>query len=276
MYGSLQQYGGVIGAATGSNRRFNEFDAVFGLTSTGYADYYAGTIAVERRVTQGVTILGSYTWSQARDNVTGQRSARVEDRLSPLPDDPSWSEGVSDFDVPHRLAATVSLELPGKLPVTIAARGRYRSGLPFTPGYRAGVDINGDGSSGNDPAFLGSAIPGMAELVSMNDCLSSQAGGIAERNSCREDPVQSIDLHASLGMNTGGRRLALVVDAFNLVNSESGVVDRAALLIDSSRSATVDGGGRLVLPVVANEGFGTLLSRRSDPRMVRLGVRMEF
>ncbi len=276
VYGTLRQYGGVIGAARGSNRRFDEFDAVFGLTSTGYSDYYAGTIALERRVTQGVTVLGSYTWSQARDNVTGQASAHIEDRLSPLPADPAWAEGVSDFDVPHRLAATVSLDLPGKMPVEIAARGRYRSGLPFTPGYRAGVDINGDGAAGNDPAFLGASIPGMAELVSANACLSSQAGAIVARNSCREDPVQSLDLHASLGLDTGGRRLALVVDAFNLVSSESGVVDRAALLIDPTRSTTVDGGGQLVLPVVANNNFGTLLSRRSDPRIVRLGIRMEF
>ncbi|MBA2291733.1 MAG: TonB-dependent receptor [Gemmatimonadales bacterium] len=276
VYGSLRQYGGVIGAATGSNRRFDEFDAVFGLTSTGYADYYAGTIAVERRVTQGVSVLGSYTWSQARDNVTGQASANIEDRLSPLPDDPAWAEGISDFDVPHRLAATVSLDLPGKLPAEIAARGRYRSGLPFTPGYRAGVDINGDGAAGNDPAFLGASVPGMAELVAANACLSSQAGAIAARNSCREDPVHTLDLHASLGLDAGGRRIALVVDAFNVISSESGVVDRAALLIDPTRGTTVDGGGRLVLPVVANDGFGTLLSRRSDPRIVRLGIRMEF
>lgn len=277
VYGSLRQYGGVIGAATGSNRRFDEFDAVFGLTSTGYVDYYAATIAVERRVARGLTVLGSYTWSQARDNMPGQASANVEDALSPLPDAREWDIGVSDFDVPHRLAATASLAVPGKMPVIVAVRGRYRSGLPFTPGYRAGVDINGDGASGNDPAFLGASIPGMAELVSANGCLSSQAGAIAARNSCREDPVQSLDLHASLGVQLAGtRELALVVDAFNLVSSESGVVDRAALLIDPMRDISVDGSGKVVLPVLANPGFGTLLSRRSDPRIVRFGIRMEF
>jgi hypothetical protein len=276
VYGSLRQYGGVVGAATGSNRRFDAFDAAFVLTSTGYADYYTGTLAVERRVTQGVTVLGSYTWSQARDNVTGQASPRIEDRLSPLPEDPEWDSGVSDFDVPHRLAATVSLALPGRMPVTIAARARYRSGLPFTPGYRTGVDVNGDGAGGNDPAFLGASVPGMSELIAANSCLSSQAGSIVARNSCREDPVQSLDLHASVGVNAGGGRLAFVVDAFNLINSESGLVDRAAVLVDPSRDITVDGGGRLVIPVVANEGFGTLLSRRSDPRILRFGIRMEF
>ena len=276
VFGVLRQYGGIIGATTGTNRRFDQFDAVYGLTSTGYADYYAGTIAIERRASQGVTLLGSYTYSQARDNLTGQASSHAEDQLLPLPGNPEWAEGTSDFDVPHRFAATVSVGLPGKLPVEFAARGRYRSGLPFTPGYRGGVDINGDGSSGNDPAFLSASTPGMAELASANTCLAGDGGSIAARNSCREDPVHALDLHASVGLGGTGRRLAVMVDAFNVVSSEAGVVDRAALLVDPARATVVDGGGRLVIPVIANAGFGTLLSRRSDPRVVRLSIRMEF
>src|SRR5690606_30255587 len=80
-------------------------------------------------------------------------------------DDRDWADGRSDFDVPHRLAVGAELRLPILAGVSIAGVYRYQSGYPFTPGFRDGVDMNGDGSGRNDPAFVDNAIPGTDELV---------------------------------------------------------------------------------------------------------------
>ena len=76
--------------------------------------------------------------------------------------------------MPHRFVAGAVLDLSG---ASISAVYRQSSGRPFTPGYRRGVDVNGDGSGWNDPAF----IPAPGELGSLADleCLAENAGGFA-------------------------------------------------------------------------------------------------
>ncbi len=158
VWGSLQQYGALIVPAVGSNRRFSEFDMVYGLSSTGYDDDYEATVSLDRQLARGLSVDVSYTWSRTRDNRPGAYAPNPADRLSPFPDGlngASWDIGTSDLDIPHRAVATVQYASGGAMPLTLAARYRYRSGLPFTPGFPQGVDVNGDGSGGNDPAFIG-------------------------------------------------------------------------------------------------------------------------
>jgi hypothetical protein len=136
------------------------------------------------------------------------------------------------------------------------------------------VDVNGDGAS-NDPAFLES---GLSSALSAAGCTGG-TNSFAERNSCREDAAHSLDLRASIGLPVrapDGSRLTLVFDAFNLVSSDVGVVDRALVLIDPSGTLGVDGQGNVTLPLVANPNFGNLISRRNDPRLFRIGLRMEY
>ncbi|MBP7621695.1 MAG: hypothetical protein KA745_12055, partial [Gemmatimonadales bacterium] len=142
------------------------------------------------------------------------------------------------------------------------------------PGYRQGVDINGDGSGGNDPVALTGAPAGLAAVLANAHC-SSAGSGVAERNSCREDAVASLDLSLALRLGAGGRRIALTLDAFNVVGSATGVVDRAALLVDPTGTITTSAAGRTVVPMVVNDNFGTLLSRRGEPRTLRIGLRVE-
>jgi len=278
IWGDLEQYGGVIAAAPGSNRRFDEFDHVFGLASTGFADYQEATISLERRAGRGLTLLAGYTWSRTEDNLPGQLSADPADRLAPFDgvlDGAAWEDGRSDLDVPHRVALTAMWEAPHSSGLRVAARWHWRSGLPFTPGFRAGVDANGDGSSRNDPVAPGS-VAGLSNVLSAAGCSGTTVGGFATRNSCREAAVQGLDLHAAIGLPLGiGRRISLTVDLFNLGASEVGIVDRAAVLVDPTGTISFDQAGRTVLPLIANERFGQLLARRGDPRMLRIGLRAE-
>jgi hypothetical protein len=274
VYGRLVRQGALVSPAPGSNRRFGTFDQVFGLVSNGYASYYELSATLERRLARGLTVVAGYTFSKTEDNTPGLVSGNPADQVNPFPEGiggVDWTVGRSDFDVPHRLMLSGEYVTGGRTPLTLGARYRLRSGLPFTPGLAPGVDINGDGSSANDPVFLGAVGGGLAGC-------SGGVGGFAARNSCRGDMVQGLDLRLSVGLPVGAAYgLALTVDAFNVVATETGVIDRAAALVDPNGPFSVDAlTGAVSVPLVANPNFGSLLSRRGEPRLVRVGLRLEY
>lgn len=281
-YGSLVKQGGMISAAPNSNRQFTGFDLVSGIVSSGFSDYYAVTATIERRSERGLGFRAAYTYSRTNDNWLLGPSGDPTDQLSPFPEEAAgsgeWADGRSDLDIPHRVSILADYTFPGRSGFSIGVRYRYRSGLPFTPGFRPGVDMNGDGSGNNDPAFLDASLPGATELFDQHECLSNQAGGFAERNSCREDGVHALDLRVSLGipMKMMGGGLRLVVDAFNLVSSDAGIVDRAVYLVDPTQPLATGPGGAVVVPLLANPDFGKLLARRGLPRIVRFGLKVDY
>lgn len=281
VYGTLVQQGGLVTAAPGTNRRFQDYDQVHGLSPTGYADYYEFTALLERRVAQGLSAAVSYTFSTTTDNVPGSMAMDPADQLNPFPDGlngADWSDGTSDFDVPHRVAASAEYRSGGRTPVTLGARWRYRSGLPFTPGFRPGVDLNGDGAGNNDPAYLDAGISGLQAALAGADC-DIATNVFAVRNSCRAEAAHGLDLRLAVGLPIvarDGSRLSLTVDAFNVVSSAVGIVDRALVLVDPNGALAVDGQGNVSVPLVANPDFGKLSSRRNDPRLIRVGLRMEY
>ncbi len=278
IWGELEQFGALIAPVPGSNRRVGGFDHVWGLTSTGYAEQRYATVTLERHASSGLGVVASYTWSRTDDNMVGRLSANPANRV--VATDPTgdvtggWSDGRSDLDVPHRVVIRANYDSPGNGALHLGARWRWRSGLPFTPGYAPGVDVNGDGASTNDPVGLGS-VGGVAALLGGAGC-DVGSGGLAARNSCRSKAVQAIDLEAGVRLPVGGDRLVmLTVDAFNLAASAIGYVDRAAVLVDPSGAITTDASGNMVLPLVLNDHFGQLLSRRTAPRTIRFGLRVE-
>jgi hypothetical protein len=250
------------------------------MAPTGFSDYYEAGLEIARRPLTGLSFVGSYTYSHTTDNwASAPATGDPADQLSPFPNDPvgsEWIRGRSDFDIPHRARVSAAYRTAGKYPIGLGLRYRFRSGLPFTPGFRDGVDANGDGSGRNDPAYLDLNTPGMSSVVSGNACLQGQAG-LLERNSCREASNHALDLSASLGIPMGSSgNLEVTLDAFNLVATETGLVDRALLLIDPSGSITTDAQGNVVLPLVANPHFGKLLIRRGEGRVVRIGLRLGY
>lgn len=281
VFGRLEKLGGFVAAVPGSNRRFSDFDLVSGLSPVGFNDHYEVTASLERRISEALSVAASYTYSKTTDNLLGARAADPADQLSPFPgglDGVDWDRGRSDFDVPHRLGATAEYHRGGSRPVSVAVRYRLRSGLPFTAGFRPGVDVNGDGAGNNDPVSLGSGLSGLAEVLAAGGCPSGLGGQFVERNGCREKIHQGLDLRLALGLpvSTNGRPVVLEVNAFNVVATATGVIDRAALLVSSSGALTTDGAGNVTLPLTVNSRFGSLLARRGEPRVVRIGLRMDY
>jgi hypothetical protein len=280
IFGRLEQQGGFVSAQIGSNRRFTDFDLVSGLSPNGFSDHYEMTAALERRVNQSLTVAGAYTFSRTTDNVVGARAADPADQLSPFPkgiDGLDWDRGRSDFDVPHRANLSAEYRTTGKTQLTLAARFRVRSGLPFTPGFRPGIDLNADGGGNNDPVAI-TGLAGLNEALAASGCTGATIGVFAARNSCREKMQQSLDLHLAVGVPIGatGQRALIEVDAFNVVGTATGIVDRAAVLIDRAGTVTTDGAGNAVVPLLVNSRFGSLLARRGEPRLIRIGLRMGY
>ena len=111
----------------------------------------------------------------------------------------------------------------------------------------------------------------MDPLLSDWPCLSDQLDKFAVRNSCRGPAVHSLD--ARLGLQVGrifGRDARLEIDAFNLIESQDGVIDSALLLVDPAGSIT-SSGGTVTIPVLLNPNFGHVLYPSSRGRMLRVG-----
>jgi hypothetical protein len=279
VYGQLVQSGGLIVASPGSNRRLTSFDLVSGFASTGAQDFYEGVVRLAREFGRGIEMAAAYSISRTRDNWLQSWTGDPADELSPFPAEPpgsGWAKGISDFDIPQRAMVTAAWHSPGRVRVNVLGRFRYQSGFPYTPGFQPGVDANGDGSGRNDPAFLDPAIPGLPSLVPRHDCLSGQVDRFARRNSCREPGRHALDLGASVALpvRSLGGHLEATLDVINLVSSRAGVVDRALVLVDPAGTLVTDASGNVTLPLVANPHFGKLLSRRDEPRIVRLGLRL--
>jgi hypothetical protein len=202
-------------------------------------------------------------------------------QLSPFPDSLNgieWEEGTSDFDVPRRIVFGAELNLSA---FTLGAFLGARSGRPFTPGFRDGVDANGDGSWRNDPAFVDDRVTGVSDLFSEWDCLRTQAGTFAERNSCRGPSLRTLDLRLALApfrLGPGpGVPIELVVDAMDLLDSEYADVDRAVYLVDPAGTLTRDPAtGTYAVPLIANENFGTPIRRYGRGRYLRIGIRVNY
>ncbi len=281
IYGTLVQQRGLLAAAPGSNRRFSGFDLVSALSADGVSDYWGLTFTLERRSATGLNFVASYTYSQAEDNWLSGQGGGPDEQLSPFPEGLNgrdWADGHSDFDVPHRVVLGAEVTLPALAGIQLAALYRYRSGTRFTPGFRDGVDANGDGSARNDPAFVDDGVPGIPDLVSEWDCLRDQIGRFAERNSCHGPGVHSLDVRLGIGITRVGRYSAeLILDGLNLVEASVGLRDRALYLVDGSRLLSTDPStGTVTVPLVANPGFGGLLARHTAARMLRVGLRMSY
>lgn len=276
VYGTLVKDGALVTADPASMRRFSQFDDVFALDTDGWSEYRAVTVGLEHR-SEMADLFAAYTRSKTEDNWVGARSGLPDAQLGPgVPGErKAWEEGTSDFDVPDRLTLGGTVRLGGDLGAEISAVYRYSSGLPFTPRYRTGVDVNGDGSGLNDVAWVPDAGQ-LSGLGSEWDCLGDQTGGFAERNSCRATARQSLDASVRIRLgNLGGRPVRLVIDGLGLIEDEGGVLDEALLLVDPTTDlVTSPDGTSVTVPVTVNPDFGEVLMPFSPGRILRVGFRI--
>ncbi len=150
------------------------FGPVWMSTQDINSSYHGLQLTIERRVSKGLTILGSYTYSKSMDDlpVGGAVSEIAADQPSALPwDDPlrhQFDRGPSDFDRTHRFTASYVWELPRLSKTSGFLRGvlgdwelsglvTAQTGDPVTilSGLNPGSDRSGTGIGDDRAVFLG-------------------------------------------------------------------------------------------------------------------------
>ena len=276
LYGTPLQSGGSLVATPGTGRRFADYDEAAGVNADGWSEHWGVTLGVQRELGDG-SFAVRYTFSQTRDNWFGGREGGWT--VAPpagLESEQEWAEGVSDFDAPHRLAALLDVGLP--FAARLSAIYRVESGLPFTPGFRRGVDANADGYMGKDPAFVDPSLTGMNDLTGEWSCVAEARSTFADRNSCRGPLDHSLDASVRVTVfSTGRASAALSVDGFDLLGTAGAPRDAALLLVDPAGTTTQDSGARLVnVPLMVNPNFGEELTRPHTGRLLRLSLHVTW
>ncbi len=189
------------------------------------------TVSLGGLTLQGIALGGSYTYLRSRDQqngfgVGGGIGGFGGATTSGNPNLVEW--GTSDLERRHSVIATMTY--PARAWLDLTAIGRLTAGQAYTP--LVSGDVNGDGSR-NDRAFIygptNPAIAGDTALVngmtrllasasgSAHDCLTSQLGLMAARNSCGSPWSPALDFQLNFKPSALGldRRLALSLQLQN-------------------------------------------------------------
>jgi len=160
------------------------------LESSGWSDYKALRLEINRRFANQFSLQGQYTWSRLRNNGDDFRDGNS------LPLDPNNREmevGRGSTDIPHQFSLNGIVRLPWDLQVSGIIRAR--SGATVDP--RIGQDINGDRNTRERPVIN---------------------GRIAERNSFRRPATMTADMSLVRRFRFGGAAFEGRFEVFNLTN----------------------------------------------------------
>lgn len=195
------------------SRRIGRYNGVWERGSDGLALARQLMITVAPDLNPGRYRLAlTYTLSDARRRANGFDAPTAGN-----PRSEEWAP--SEWDARHQVALQAGIATSR---VAVTLYGRLISGLPYTPVVAS--DINGDGLA-NDRAMIPSPADdsdpalqkALASLLasrtgSARSCLESQAGAIANRNSCRGPWVAMLNAQAAFKR---GDRVRLVVNLAN-------------------------------------------------------------
>src|SRR2546423_554886 len=215
------------------SRLYPQFGVVSQIESHLRSDTKQLTLGLNGITTKGILLNASYTLTSSFDQSQGFSQGSVQGfggTPGSTPGNPNLSEwGRSDNARRHALLGTITYPIKPVLELTMIARAT--SGSYYSP--LVGGDINGDGRSNNDRAFVfdpavaaaagdTAVANGMTRLLAgtssrARDCLLSQTGKVASRSSCSSPWSPSLDLQMNLRPASFGldRRLTISVIALN-------------------------------------------------------------
>ncbi len=215
------------------SRLHPEFGVVSQVESNLRSDTKQLTFGLNGITTKGILLNASYTLTSSFDQSQGFSQGTVQGfggTPGSTAGNPNLSEwGRSDNARRHALLATITYPIKPVLEITAIARAT--SGSFYSP--LVSGDINGDGRSNNDRAFVfdpasaaargdTAVANGMTRLLAntsarARDCLLSQMDKVASRSSCSIPWSPSLDLQANIRPAGFGldRRLTISVIALN-------------------------------------------------------------
>jgi len=270
----------VPGATTGTtNQRrplFPNFGNITSIEPLGESTFHSMQVTVDRRLSNGLSVLANYTLSKSMDN-TSENKQNGATTVNPY--DLSFDWGPANFDRRHRLVASVLWEIPGDFDSAVldailakwSLTGiyQYMSGAPFT--VTSGVDNARTGTGGQFADIIGDpALPDgrstadqIAQWFNTSAFTVNALGtfGTAGRNSLRGPDFQTLDLGLMKTFDLGPRlRTQFRLEAFNALNRTN------FNLPDGNRSS--GNFGRITGASQAGGG--------GDPRILQLALRLFF
>jgi hypothetical protein len=214
------------GQAGGSGPRPNpNFANIQYVTSDATSDYDALQVQYQRRLSKGLQVRASYTWSHAIDEISDEVSST------------GFSRGNADFDVRHNFSAALSYQIPklSRTPVLAHVLNGWsldstiyaESGQPFDLSASQFTDGSGNFIKRRPNVILGvplwlqdPSVPGRRRLnPSAFQLPATGTQGTLGRNVFRGLPIYQVNLDLRRTFTFRERyRLEFKAEAFNVLN----------------------------------------------------------
>jgi hypothetical protein len=268
------------GAPTTTHLRPNSsFGAMSEIFSGISSNYNALAVQLNRRMTQHIEFMGSYTWSHSLD--FGQNASTFSDTndlLVPSSIKPEY--GNSIFNVPNRVVASAIIESPWKLG---GALGYLANDWQISPIYAAQSGLPYSLVTSGNPAFT------VVDAAGNKTAYNALGGGvngsngrkgidILGRNTFQMKRTIDMDLRLSKKVRFGDRYSAEILgEAFNLFNHQNvtGVNNTGYIL-----GSTSDAAGNVTPTLNFNSSFGKVTNSNSNfaytSRQIQIGFRFLF
>lgn len=252
---------------------------------------------IVKRITEQTELRASYAYTQSRDRFSASEDA-ADANIGAAPIAGSLEDrrlANSDWSLPNKVGIAAMFQLPAGFGGALFYTGT--SGAPFT--YVVAGDANADGFgdqfSGrnfyNDAVYVPSGASDIAlqnpdeyrqldEIIEGEKCLRQSRGRILERNSCRNDWINSLDARLSKQFAAGQpRSVELIADVFNLfsllgwsVGEVRETLGGAVPLVElTGYDAAAERGIYRVLPIERR-----VVSRDLSRWRIQLGARLHF
>ena len=284
---------GTVGSSI-SRLPFPDFGVIQLVADGVNAEYNSLSFKVTKRFSQGMSIISSYTWSKSIDDSSG---IRVQGYDSLFPQDSyciQCERGLSAFNVPQRLVASVLYELPvgkgkalninnGFLNAVVGGwqtggTGTLQSGVPVSLTI-GGIDNSGTDEAYDRPNYVSGPVNASNQTpahwynpAAFVEAPPGQFGDVG-RNTMSAPGIFTIDaeLHKNWAMPYNEHhQLQLRFEAFNVLNHPNWGEPNPNILA----GATIPGQPS----TAARSGFGVISSILGNVpmRQLQLGLKYTF
>lgn len=250
------------------------------------SDYHALQLQFQRRLTRGLQILSSYTWSHSLDNVSLDSSGEAPGFVL----DARNERGPSDFDVRHALSGAVTYEIPARsqnkylsavirnfsLDGTFTARSATPVNVITGTNIVGGSNVSRPDLNTTVPLYLDDPLVPRSRRIN-RAAFTAPVGrqGTLGRNALRGFPLWQIDLALRRQFNLTERvNLQLRAEVFNLFNHPN-FGDPVNALNSAQFGVANSMLGRSLGSGGSSGGFNPLY-QIGGPRSVQLAMKLAF
>ncbi len=283
---------GTVGSVK-SRMPYPGFSNIQFVQDGGTGNYNSLSLKITRRFSQGLNVIGSYTWAKSIDTTSGIRNQGFDTLYPQNSYCLSCERGLSAFDTRHRMVTSVIYDLPvgkGKLlditnPVANAILGGWQAGGILTlqtgmPGTLTigGVDNASTGAGGYDrpnetgvSPYLDNPTP--SRYWNLGAFTEAPPGhfGNAGRNSIEGPGIIGFDaeVHKQFRMPyKEGHALQFRFEAFNVLNHPNWQMPNLNILSGAAQPGMPG--------TAAHQNFGVVTATSTAMRQIQLGLKYVF